>query len=102
MGKRSQISLWKGGFLLENKEIVITILNEIKNGITPIHTAYNLTLDMWAEFIEYLDDKKYITDVTIYWFGNDDTYYDERVHSIDLTKAKLTTFGEKFLAEEVN
>lgn len=65
---------------MEIKEIILNILNEIKNGTTPIHTAYNLTLDMWAEFIEYLDDKKYITDVTIYW----------------------STFGEKFLVEEVN
>ena len=87
---------------MENKEIILSILNEIKNGNTPIHTAYNLNLDMWAEFIEYLDDKKYITDVTIYWFGDNDTYYDERVHSVDLTKAKLTTFGEKFLVEEIN
>ncbi len=56
---------------------------------------------MWAEFIEYLDDLKYITDVTIYWFG-DDEYYDERVHSVDLIKAKLTPFGENFLAEQMN
>ena len=89
-------------FLLENKELILSILNEIKNGNIPIHTAYNLNLDMWAEFIEYMHDKAYIADVTIYWFGDDDTYYDEMVHSVDLTKAKLTTFGEKFLVEELN
>ncbi|WP_342573930.1 hypothetical protein MHH37_16915 [Solibacillus sp. FSL K6-1781] len=85
---------------MEIKEIILNILNEIKNGTTPIHTAYNFPLDMWAEFIEYLDDKKYITDVTIYWYGDDDTYYDERVHSVDLTKAKLTTFGENLLLKK--
>ena len=42
--------------LLESKELILSILNEIKNGTIPIHTAYNLNLDMWAEFIEYLDD----------------------------------------------
>ena len=88
-------------FLLENKELILSILNEIKNGNIPLHTAYNLNLDMWAEFIEYMHDKAYIADVTIYWFGDDDTYYDEKVHSVDLTKAKLTTFGEAFLAEEM-
>lgn len=82
--------------------MILSILNALKNGSTPIHTDYSLPLDMWAEFIEYLDDTQYITDVTIYWFGDDETYYDERVHSADLTKAKLTTYGEKFLAEEMN
>ena len=84
---------------MENKEIIRKILIEIKNGHIPIHTAYGLPLDLWAEFIEYMHDKAYIADVTIYWFGDDDTYYDERVHSVDLTKAKLTTIGEKVLAE---
>lgn len=86
---------------MENKEIILKILTEIKNGHIPIHTAYDLTLDLWAEFIEYMHDKTYITDVTIYWFGDDDTYYDETVHSVDLTKAKLTPLGERFLAEEL-
>lgn len=88
-------------FNLENEEIILSILKEIKDGTTPVHASYNLTLDMWAEFIEYLDDLKYITDVTIYWFG-DDEYYKERVHSVDLSKAKLTLFGENFLAEQMN
>lgn len=83
---------------MENEEIILSILKEIKNGTTPVHTSFNLTFDLWAEFIEYLDDLKYITDVTIYWFG-DDEYYNERVHSIDLSKAKLTRFGENFLVE---
>ncbi|WP_339176256.1 hypothetical protein MKY51_07480 [Solibacillus sp. FSL R5-0691] len=87
---------------MENEEIILSILKEIQNGITPVHTSYNLTLDMWADFIEYLDDRKYLTGVTIYWFGDDDEYYDERVHSVDLNKAKLTPFGEKFLAEQMN
>ena len=56
---------------------------------------------MRAEFIEYIDDINYITNVTIYWFG-DDEYYDERVHSVDLSKAKLTSFGENFLAKQIN
>ncbi|MFS0876047.1 hypothetical protein [Solibacillus isronensis] len=86
---------------MENEEIILCILKEIKNGTTPVHTSYNLSLGMWAEFIEYLDDLKYITDVTIYWFGNDE-YYDERVHSVDLSKAKLTPLGENFLAEQLN
>lgn len=88
-------------FNLENKEIILSILKEIKNGTTPVYTSYNLSLDMWAEFIEYLDDLKYITNITIYWFGNDE-YYDERVHSVDLSKAKLTPLGENFLAEQLN
>lgn len=87
---------------MENKEIILSILNEIKNGKSPIHANYNLNLDMWAEFIGFLNDKNCITNVTIYWFNNCDTYYDERVHSLDLSKAKLTTFGEAFLAEEMN
>ena len=87
---------------MENEEIILSILKEIKNGTTPIHTSYDLTLDMWAEFIEYLDDIKYITDDTIYWFDDDNEYYDERVHSVDLSKAKLTSFGESFLAEQMN
>lgn len=66
-------------FILENEEIILSILKEIKNGTTPVHKSYNLSLDMWAEFIEYLDDLKYITDVTIYWFGNDE-YYDEKLY----------------------
>ncbi|WP_339195831.1 hypothetical protein MKY27_13900 [Solibacillus sp. FSL R5-0449] len=86
---------------MENKEIILSILKEIKNGTTPVYTSYNLSLDMWAEFIEYLDDLKYITNITIYWFGNDE-YYDERVHSVDLSKAKLTPLGENFLAEQLN
>ena len=85
-------------FNLENEEIILSILKEIKNGTTPVHTSYNLTLDMWADFIEYLDDIKHITGVTIRWFG-DDEYYDESVHSVDLSKAKLTPCGENFLAE---
>ena len=89
-------------FHLENEEVILSILKEIKNGHRPVHTSYNLTLDMWAEFIEYLDDVKYIKEVTIYWFGDDDEYYDERVHSVDLSKAKLTHFGENFLAEQMN
>ena len=89
-------------FNLENEEIILSILKEIKNGTTPVHTSYNVTLDIWADFIEYLDDIKYITDVTIYWFGDDDEYYDERVYSVDLGKAKLTPFGENFLAEQMN
>lgn len=87
---------------MENEEIILSILKEIKNGTTPVHTSYNLTLDMWAEFIEYLNDIKYIAGVTIHWFGDDDEYYDERVHSVDLSKAKLTPFGENFLAEQMN
>ena len=74
-----------------NKEIILSILNEIKNGNIPVHTDYNLHLDIWVEFIEYMHNKKYIADVTIYWFGDDVPYYDERVHSVDLTKARLTT-----------
>ena len=85
-----------------NKEIILSILNVLKNGRTPSHTDYNLHLDIWAEFIEYLDDVKYIKEVTIYWFGDDDEYYDERVHSVDLSKAKLTPFGDNFLAEQMN
>ena len=84
---------------MENKEIIRKILVEIKNGHIPIHTAYGLPLDLWAAFIEYMHDKAYIADVSIYWFGDDDTYYDERVHSVDLTKAKLTPIGENVLAE---
>ena len=81
--------------------MIRSILNEIKNGNIPVHTDYNLHLDMWAEFIEYMHDKTYIADVTIYWFGDDVPYYDERVHSVDLSKARLTTFGEGFLNEEM-
>lgn len=77
----------------------LNILNKIKNEIIPVHTDYNLNLDMWAEFIEYMHDKAYITDVVIYWYGDDDAYSDERVHTVDLTKTRLTTFGEKFLIE---
>ncbi|WP_134026502.1 hypothetical protein [Lysinibacillus sp. YR326] len=87
---------------MENKEIILNILKEIKNGNIPVHTDYNLNLDMWADFIEFMHDRTYIADVTIYWFGDDDTYYDEKVHSVDLSKARLTTFGEKFLTEEMN
>ena len=86
---------------MENEEVILSILQEVKNGHTPVHTSDNLTLDMWAEFIEYLDDIKYITKVTIYWFDDDDQYYNERVHSVDLSKAKLTPSGENFLAEQM-
>ena len=86
---------------MENEEIMLSILKAIKKGATPVHTSYNVTLDMWAEFIEYLDDIKYITGITIYWF-DDDEYYNERVHSVDISKAKLTPFGESFLAEQMN
>ena len=64
----------------------LNILNKIKNEIIPVHTDYNLNLDMWAEFIEYMHDKAYITAVVIYWYGDDNAYSDERVHSVDLTK----------------
>ena len=57
---------------------------------------------MWADLIEYMHDRTYIAAVTIYWFGDDDTYNDERVHSVDLSKVRLTTFGERFLTEEMN
>ena len=57
---------------------------------------------MWADLIEYMHDRTYIAAVTIYWFGDDDTYNDERVHSVDLTKVRMTTFGERFLTEEMN
>ena len=87
---------------LEKEEIILGILKEIKNGNIPVHTSYNLTLDMWADFIEYLDDINYITEVTIYWFGDDNGYCDERVHSVDLSKVKLTPCGENFLAEKMN
>jgi len=86
---------------LENKEIILNILNEIKNGHIPVHTDYNINLDMWADLIEYMHDRTYIADVTIYWFG-DDTYNEERVHSVDLTQVTMTTFGESFLTEEMN
>lgn len=82
---------------MENKEIILSILKEIKNGTTPFHRSYNLTLDMWAEFIEYLDDLKYITDVTIYWF-RDDEYYDERVHSVDPKQSQINTFRREFFS----
>lgn len=86
---------------MEYEEIILTVLNEIKVGNLPVHTDFNLTLDMWADLMEYMHDKTYIADVTIYWFGDDDTYYDERVHSVDLSKVRLTTFGEQFLTEQI-
>lgn len=86
---------------MEYEEIIWAFLNEIKNGNLPVHTDYNLTLDMWADFIEYMHDKTYIADVTIYWFGDDDTDYNERVHSVDLSKVRLTIFGEQFLTEQI-
>ena len=52
-----------------------------------------------AQFIEYLNYKN-IKGVTIYWFG-DDTYYNERVHSVDLKTDRLTTFRVRFLTEEM-
>lgn len=87
---------------MEYEEIILNILNEIKNGNIPVHTDYNLNLDMWADLIEYMQDRTYIDSVTIYWFGDDDTYYDERVHSVDLSKVRLTNFGEDFLTEQMN
>ncbi|HBT74353.1 MAG TPA: hypothetical protein DEB37_19615 [Lysinibacillus sp.] len=87
---------------MENKEIILKILNELKNGNIPVHTDYNFNIDMWADLIEYMHDRAYIADVTIYWFDDDDTYNDERVYSVDLSKVIMTTFGERFLTEEMN
>lgn len=87
---------------MNNEELNFSILNRIKRGTIPSPTDYNMNLEMWAEIIEYLHDRNYLSNVSIYWFEADDSYYEETVHSVDLSQAKITTDGLKFLEKEIH